>query len=177
MTLYRPFDPSAFRSAETTDVGGSEAAKVAKPANPAAPRAHFSDFSNFSREERTNLNQPSRESAPQEWSAEDWRAFFDERAGTAEFDGGLPRALAEARAFRCCIVEWLNRQPLSSAAGRCAWCGGVEQCGDVILPFGTVDVGHIWVHAACWDAWYEQREARARDALEALGIYSQNDGG
>ena len=25
------------------------------------------------------------------WSGEDWRAFFDERAGIAEFDGGLPR--------------------------------------------------------------------------------------
>ena len=25
------------------------------------------------------------------WSAEDWQAFFDERAGIAEFDGGLPR--------------------------------------------------------------------------------------
>ena len=29
------------------------------------------------------------------WSGEDWRAFFDERAGIAEFDGGLPRAEAE----------------------------------------------------------------------------------
>jgi hypothetical protein len=26
------------------------------------------------------------------WSAEDWQVFFDERAGIAEFDGGLPRA-------------------------------------------------------------------------------------
>ena len=25
------------------------------------------------------------------WSAEDWCAFYDERAGIAEFDGGLPR--------------------------------------------------------------------------------------
>ena len=41
------------------------------------------------------------------WSAEEWRVFFDERAGFAEFDGGLPRADAEARAFACCIVEWL----------------------------------------------------------------------
>ena len=26
------------------------------------------------------------------WSSEEWRAFFDERASIAEFDGGLPRA-------------------------------------------------------------------------------------
>ena len=43
------------------------------------------------------------------WSAEDWQVFFDERAGIAEFDGGLPRVEAEARAFACCVIEWLNR--------------------------------------------------------------------
>ena len=42
------------------------------------------------------------------WSSEDWQAFFDERAGIAEFDGGLPRPQAEAQAFVCCVVEWLN---------------------------------------------------------------------
>ena len=25
------------------------------------------------------------------WSGEDWQVFFEERAGIAEFDGGLPR--------------------------------------------------------------------------------------
>jgi hypothetical protein len=30
------------------------------------------------------------------WSAENWHVFFDERAGIAEFDGGLPRGQAEA---------------------------------------------------------------------------------
>jgi len=29
--------------------------------------------------------------AESDWSAEDWQAFFDERAGVAEYDGGLPR--------------------------------------------------------------------------------------
>jgi hypothetical protein len=43
------------------------------------------------------------------WSAEDWHVFFDERASIAEFDGRVPRSDAEARAFACCIVEWLNR--------------------------------------------------------------------
>ena len=58
------------------------------------------------------------------WSAEDWQAFFDERAGIAEFDGGLPRAEAEARAFACCVAEWLNRNPVRSPPGRCLGCGG-----------------------------------------------------
>ena len=51
------------------------------------------------------------------WSAEDWQAFFDERAGIAEFDGGLPRAEAEARAFACCVAEWLNRNPCARRPG------------------------------------------------------------
>ena len=44
------------------------------------------------------------------WSAEDWQLLFDERAGIAEFDGGLSRVEAEAQAFACCITEWMNRQ-------------------------------------------------------------------
>ena len=57
------------------------------------------------------------------WTAEDWRAFYDERAGIAEFDGGQTRAEAEALAFECCIVEWLNLHPQRSNPGRCVWCG------------------------------------------------------
>jgi hypothetical protein len=48
------------------------------------------------------------------WSAEDWRAFFDERAGIAEFDGRLSRAEAGTQAFACCGLEWLNRNPAHS---------------------------------------------------------------
>ncbi len=61
--------------------------------------------------------------AEDDWTAEDWRVFHDERAGIAEFDGGQTRAEAEALAFECCIVEWLNRHPELSDPGRCAWCG------------------------------------------------------
>ena len=43
--------------------------------------------------------------------AEDWQVFFDERAGIIEFDGGLPRAEAEAQTFACRVVEWLNHNP------------------------------------------------------------------
>jgi hypothetical protein len=68
------------------------------------------------------------------WSGEDWLAFFDERAGIAEFDGGLPRAEAEARAFACCVVEWLNRNPVRSHPGRCLGCGGAERAHDPLLP-------------------------------------------
>ena len=52
------------------------------------------------------------------WSAEDWQVFFDERAGIVEFDGGLPRAEAEARAFEACVLEWLNRNPDPSSLAK-----------------------------------------------------------
>jgi hypothetical protein len=56
------------------------------------------------------------------WSAEDWQVFFAERAGVLEFDGGLPRPEADARAFARCVEEWLNRNPARSAPGRCLGC-------------------------------------------------------
>ncbi len=51
------------------------------------------------------------------WSAENWQIFFQERVDILEFDGALPRPQAEQRAFACCIVEWLNRNPVKFNAG------------------------------------------------------------
>jgi hypothetical protein len=70
------------------------------------------------------------------WSAEDWQVFFDERAAIAEFDGGLPRAEAEARVFACCVTEWLNSNPTPSMPGRCQACGGGERPCDRYYPSG-----------------------------------------
>ncbi len=39
-----------------------------------------------------------------EWTAKDWRVFYEERVGIAEFDGGQTRAEAEARAFEHCVT-------------------------------------------------------------------------
>jgi hypothetical protein len=94
--------------------------------------------------------------ADEAWSAEDWRVFFDERAGIAEFDGGLSRAQAEARAFACCAVEWLNRNPVRLPPGRCLDCGGGDHAHDPVLPFDV-----------------EITEAVA--ALEAMGIAAPAD--
>ncbi len=43
------------------------------------------------------------------WSAEDWLAFFDERAALAEFDGGVPRE--EARSPRLCLLRHRMAKP------------------------------------------------------------------
>jgi hypothetical protein len=104
------------------------------------------------------------------WSVEDWQVFFDERAGIAEFDGGLSRGQAEARAFDHCVVEWLNRNPKRSPPGRCLGCGCGDQVHDPVLPFCVESTGDAWLHSRCRPAWYAGRKAEALAALEAIGI-------
>ena len=109
------------------------------------------------------------------WSAEDWQVFFDERVGIAEFDGGLPRAQAEARAFECCAEEWLNRNPVRAPPGRCLGCGGGDHGHDPLLPFGIEPTGHAWLHSRCWTAWHAGRKAGAVAVLAAMGIAAPAD--
>jgi hypothetical protein len=104
------------------------------------------------------------------WSAEDWRAFFDERAGIVEFNGGLSRAEAEASAFAHCLAEWLNRNPMYSPPGRCFGCGGYEASHNRLLPVGISSAGQVWLHSGCSAAWYAGRRAEAVDALARMGI-------
>ena len=51
------------------------------------------------------------DSGPDNWSAEQWREFFDERAAIAEFDGGLVSAAAVDLVFACCVTEWRRQHP------------------------------------------------------------------
>ncbi len=103
-------------------------------------------------------------------TAEDWQVFFDERAGIAEFDGGQTREQAEATAFECCVVEWLDRHPCRSDPGRCAACGKPDRDGHTVVPFGTESYDHAWLHPECWEEWHRERQERARRALAAMGF-------
>ena len=104
------------------------------------------------------------------WTAEDWQVFFDERAGIAEFDGGLPRHEAEAGAFACCVVEWITRNFVGSPPGRCLACTGGDHVHDPLLPNGTERTGQAWLHSRCWPAGHAARKAEAVAALAAIGI-------
>jgi hypothetical protein len=105
------------------------------------------------------------------WSSEDWWEFFEERVGIAEFDGGLPRDQAEARAFSCCVGEWLHRNPARSPSERCDHCG---RSTGMLLPYLTgysvKDPGHTWLHQDCSRAWHQAHRAKAVAALAAMGI-------
>ena len=104
------------------------------------------------------------------WSAADWQAFFDERAGIAEFDQGLPRPAAEARAREACIAQWLSLTHEATPPGRCAACGGPDRPHDPLLPHGTDATGHAWLHDRCWLAWQANQRRQAIAALAAMGI-------
>lgn len=107
------------------------------------------------------------------WSGADWHALFDARRTYAEVDCGLPRAAAEARAFACCVAEWLNRNPVRSPPGRCIHCGGSEQTREAMLPFGAAQTGHAWLHLRCWGSWHTGRKAEAIAALSTHGIWTR----
>ncbi len=104
------------------------------------------------------------------WTAVDWLAFYGERAGIAEFDGGRNRAEAEVLAFEACVVEWLNRHPQHSVSGRCGWCGKPDRDGHAVIPFGTESHGHTWLHPECWSDWRQDQREGAQQALTAMGI-------
>jgi hypothetical protein len=130
-----------------------------------APPAAVLDALSRHKAEIVMLLRPGRDG----WSAEDWRARFDERAGFLEHDGGLSPLDAEVKAFEYCIVEWLNANPVQSLAGRCAWCGKVETRSIKVVPFGAGE-HHAWLHAYCWPAWHHSRRTEAAMALRTMGI-------
>jgi hypothetical protein len=115
--------------------------------------------------EITALRRPQRD----EWSTDDWQAFFDERVGIAEFDGGLPRSAAETRAFDCCVAEWLYRAAVITAPAPCPICDDADRPNDPLLPIGIVG-GRAWLHIGCVKAWCAGRKAEAVAALASIGI-------
>lgn len=103
------------------------------------------------------------------WGAEDWRTYYGERAGIAEFDWGLSRAEAEARAFECCVSHWQNTVPPILADGNgCPVCNrpAGEQAVPVLGPGG----GHMWLHSGCVERFNVLRRVEARRELEKMGI-------
>ena len=103
------------------------------------------------------------------WSARDWHAFFSERAGIAEYSGGLSRTAAERLALEHCIVEWLNTSRGHPDPGRCAWCGQGSEEGNQLVPYGFGD-RQLWLHARCHVHWYPARRCEALRELATHGI-------
>jgi hypothetical protein len=76
------------------------------------------------------------------WSAQDWQNLFDERAGVAEFDSGLPRAQAKLRRPRNLLAIMV----------RCSTCRSYDSAGpdghrhprcEVECGAGLVEGGYV----------------------------------
>ena len=106
----------------------------------------------------------------QPWDATDWRAYFDERAAVAEFDHGLPRPEAEARAFEFCVSEWLRQHAVYSVSDRCLRCGDADRRDHPLLPIGIAGAGQAWLHIECSATWSAVRKVEAVAAMGAMGI-------
>lgn len=93
------------------------------------------------------------------------------RAGDQPVPGDLVRRIRQAKLDLLKylgeqgLVEWLDRHPSPSPAGRCAFCFGPETADAVVLPFGVEPGCHTWLHAHCWAPWHAQRRTAARAAL------------
>jgi hypothetical protein len=92
------------------------------------------------------------------------------RTRTTEHNDKLtrPRRGVEALALEVSIIQWLNRNPAPSPAGRCAWCGKFESESAVVLPFGFEPGSHAWLHGECWRRWHQARRAEAVKALNRV---------
>jgi len=103
------------------------------------------------------------------WTAEDWGAFFHERAGIREHDGHQSRQEAERLALAELIEHWraVHPMPPSGRDNGCVHCrtGG----GDPnLVPHLAGSKGAFWLHTTCWPAFNQARRLEARAALEKL---------
>ena len=87
------------------------------------------------------------------WTPEDWRAYFEERAGIRQFEGGFERSEAERLAFGDCVTEWLTRNPERNKPTICSACGSGDKANEPVVPFGVQRFGHTWIHHGCWQNW------------------------
>jgi hypothetical protein len=98
------------------------------------------------------------------WSADDWQVFFAERAGIAEFDGGLPRVQAATRSwpFRRCTStsRGRRRRTKTSRLSTLKFCGDGERCGKRIYgePYSQRQMRSL-------------RPERTRDYFEARQVF------
>ncbi len=109
------------------------------------------------------------------WQSADWQAYFDERAAILEFEAGLNRKDAEAKAFECCVTEYINQTHTASNPDVCAHCGTREDTTQPLIPLGTEKVGHVWVHCDCLTHWQMAQGHEAAEALRDMGITPLSD--
>jgi len=103
------------------------------------------------------------------WDAADWHAFYHERAGIAEHDGGLSRIDADHMTYEHCVVRWMNENPIGhKSPGICPQCSQATGSNPIAVlnPGG----GHLWLHDKCHSPCLARRRQEAAKALVGMGI-------
>jgi hypothetical protein len=113
---------------------------------------------------------------PVEWDHADWQAYFAERAGIAQFDGGFNRLEAELCAFLDCVDRWLVMSPpVVDLPHLCLQCRLPLEGDHKVEAAGTAGKRGL-LHAACADKWKVSRRTHARRQLSWLLDGSRGDG-
>lgn len=108
------------------------------------------------------------------WTATDWQEFYDERAGVAEYDGGMSREKAEWQAYEACIVQWLNTHPQPQPNQElCPHCGKANGAPGISCIPVLSGGGHLWLHSNCHTPWMQRRRQQAIAALAGMGIKNE----
>jgi hypothetical protein len=109
---------------------------------------------------------PAPSSASDAWTPEDWRTYYLERAAIREYDGLLPRAEADRRAWRETANRWWHTNGSRSAPGICCGCGKPVRLADAIpLPHEQ-----RVCDADCMAAFGRKWLREAAEALAKFGI-------
>ncbi|MFO0688364.1 MAG: hypothetical protein U0900_06635 [Myxococcota bacterium] len=105
--------------------------------------------------------------APEDWSAEDWRAFYDEQSEVARREFGLAPDQADNHAFILSLVGWMSRN------------GADPEALDFVRQIIVVDPRDLVVGPTrdyeghplgTWDGRCESALLAAATALDAIGI-------
>jgi hypothetical protein len=104
------------------------------------------------------------------WDASDWRVYFNEWAGIAEHDQGVPRPVAETLAYAATVGEWCRRHPIPEGdPSECHHCKTLRHYTPIV-PVLNGAGGHFWIHNSCLPAHLEARQQQGITALRAMEL-------
>ena len=78
----------------------------------------------------------------------------DQLVIAAPLGAAPPELIDRLRAAKPALVAYLR--------DRCAHCAEPDSARGPLLPIGTADDGHSWVHDGCYRAWLAARRAGGR---------------
>lgn len=121
----------------------------------------------------TRVAHVTHEYSRSDWTADDWRDFYQERAAIMEYDGEISREEAERLALDWCIMTWMAANPPCGLSKElCSACGEpIGRVGEDSIPLLAGKESHAWIHHTCFDKWWLQRRSLAVTALAKMGVF------